>query len=317
MISVVIPLYNKAHTIVNTLHSVLKQTFTSFEVIIVNDGSTDNSVQVIQEYSNDKRIRIINQNNQGVSVARNNGVAKAKYKFIAFLDGDDEWLPQYLENMVSAIQQFPNAGMYCCAGFIRNGKKTVTRLAQKYADKIVEIDFFENPHVFLHTSATIISREKFFKTTGFPNGLKRNEDFALFFQFAMLYKVIYVGFPLSIYVGGVAGQATETKMDKVMLHVIRRYQIVHSCYKSLEKRIEPYKIFTRYELRHQFLNFINGKKYDTLEIFINDLPEVLNDLFTTLELKLILNRNFSKLAKMYILLTKVRWRLRGYPIVNN
>ena len=71
MISVVIPLYNKAHTIVNTLQTVLNQTFKDFEVIIINDGSTDNGVEVINKHFNDSRIKIINQDNQGVSAARN------------------------------------------------------------------------------------------------------------------------------------------------------------------------------------------------------------------------------------------------------
>lgn len=71
MITVVIPLYNKAHTIKDTLNTVLNQTYSEYEIIIVNDGSTDNGVQIIKDNFNDKRIRIINQKNFGVSVARN------------------------------------------------------------------------------------------------------------------------------------------------------------------------------------------------------------------------------------------------------
>jgi glycosyltransferase involved in cell wall biosynthesis len=115
MFSVVILLYNKAHIIVRTLASVLNQTYTEFEIIIVNDGSTDNSLTVINQFTlNDPRIRIIEQSNQGVSVARNNGVASARYNYIAFLDGDDEWLPGYLAKMKEAIELFPAADMYGC-----------------------------------------------------------------------------------------------------------------------------------------------------------------------------------------------------------
>ena len=92
-ISVIIPLFNKGFIISETLESVLVQTFTDFEIVIVNDGSTDGCVQKIKDYTSDTRIRIINQKNQGVSVARNIGVYHAKYEYIAFLDGDDEWLP--------------------------------------------------------------------------------------------------------------------------------------------------------------------------------------------------------------------------------
>lgn len=116
MISVVIPLYNKEHTITRTLGTVLNQTYKDFEVVIINDGSTDNGVSVIQNFSTDSRIKIINQSNQGVSVARNEGVRNATYEYVAFLDGDDEWLPNYLSKMYEAIQKFPNAGLFCCAG---------------------------------------------------------------------------------------------------------------------------------------------------------------------------------------------------------
>ena len=73
MFSIIIPLYNKAHTIVNTLNTVFAQTFQDFEVIIINDGSTDNGVEVIQQHFNNPRIRIIQQKNAGVSAARNRG----------------------------------------------------------------------------------------------------------------------------------------------------------------------------------------------------------------------------------------------------
>lgn len=93
MISVIIPLYNKAHTIVNTLNTVLNQTYHDFEVVIVNDGSTDNGVEVIKQNFNDLRIRIINQKNAGVSAARNRGIQESRGKWISFLDADDEWMP--------------------------------------------------------------------------------------------------------------------------------------------------------------------------------------------------------------------------------
>lgn len=90
MISVVIPLYNKDKQIAKTLYSVLKQTYPNFEVIVVNDGSTDNSLSEVSKIS-DSRIRLICQENKGVSAARNRGIQEAKSDYIAFLDADDEW----------------------------------------------------------------------------------------------------------------------------------------------------------------------------------------------------------------------------------
>ena len=103
MISIVIPLYNKAHTIVHTLNAVFKQEYQDFEVIIVDDGSTDNGVGIIQQHFHDNRIRIFHQENQGVSVARNRGVEEARCEYVALLDGDDEWHPDYLKIMTKHI----------------------------------------------------------------------------------------------------------------------------------------------------------------------------------------------------------------------
>ena len=91
--SVVIPLYNKAHTIVHTLSTVMRQNYADYDVVIVDDGSTDNGVQLIREHFKDPRIRIIHQENAGVSAARNRGIDEARGEWVAFLGGDDEWLP--------------------------------------------------------------------------------------------------------------------------------------------------------------------------------------------------------------------------------
>ena len=157
MISVIIPLYNKVHTIKRTLNSVINQSFQDFEIIIVNDGSTDNSIQLIKENFDDHRIKIINQKNKGVSSARNKGVQESKHDHIAFLDGDDEWDKNYLKTICSIIVSYKNYGMINTAGFFKNSStnsKTL-RIAKKYINKIIEINFFENPHVFVHTSATV------------------------------------------------------------------------------------------------------------------------------------------------------------------
>src|SRR5690242_20716958 len=92
LISIIIPVYNAEVYIKSTIKSVLCQTYTNFEIVVVDDGGTDESIRLI-EALNDPRIRIIRQPNQGVSVARNNGVAAAKGDYIAFLDSDDLWYP--------------------------------------------------------------------------------------------------------------------------------------------------------------------------------------------------------------------------------
>ena len=115
MISVVIPLYNKEQSIAATIQSVLAQTYTDYEIIVVDDGSTDNSLKVVQERVSElenERVRIIHQENAGVSAARNKGILESKGKYIAFLDADDLWAPNYLATLAALIADFPNAGLY-------------------------------------------------------------------------------------------------------------------------------------------------------------------------------------------------------------
>ncbi|WOD42905.1 glycosyltransferase family 2 protein [Hwangdonia lutea] len=110
--SVITPLYNKEAFIKNTLKSVLNQTFKDFEVIVVNDGSTDKSLQQA-ELINDDRITILTIPNSGLSIARNTGIKNAKANHIAFIDADDFWLEHHLEQLHNLIHRYPNMGMYC------------------------------------------------------------------------------------------------------------------------------------------------------------------------------------------------------------
>lgn len=113
MISVVIPLYNKEQSIASTLQSVLKQTYQDFEIVIVNDGSTDHSVEKVAKVT-DPRIRLIHQKNAGVSAARNRGIEEAGGEYIAFLDADDEWKSNYLKIQYKLTQKYPECCVFAC-----------------------------------------------------------------------------------------------------------------------------------------------------------------------------------------------------------
>ena len=111
MFSVVIPLYNKEHYIVKAVNSVLEQSFRQFELIVINDGSTDNSQHCLESIS-DPRLRVINQINTGVSAARNRGVELANYSWVAFLDADDWWHPDFLNELSALTTNYPDAVLY-------------------------------------------------------------------------------------------------------------------------------------------------------------------------------------------------------------
>lgn len=112
LISVIIPLYNKEEWVKRTINSVIKQTYKNIEILIINDGSTDNSLNKVSEIQ-DKRIKIFTKENAGLSSARNYGIKKSSGKYIAFIDADDEWNKQILEYLINGFEKFPNSVLIC------------------------------------------------------------------------------------------------------------------------------------------------------------------------------------------------------------
>ena len=112
--SVIIPIYNKEKDVETTIKSVLNQTYIDYEVILVDDGSTDNSLDIVNAIEDD-RIQIFTKQNEGVSKTRNYGITKAKAEYIAFLDADDYWYPNHLENLNFLITTYPNHNWFASA----------------------------------------------------------------------------------------------------------------------------------------------------------------------------------------------------------
>jgi len=204
-LSVVIPLYNKQNTIQRAVQSVLKQTFQQFEIIIVNDGSTDNSVAKATEI-HDERIRIIHQENQGVSVARNTGIENATYNWIAFLDADDEWLPEFLETVTNLHTKYPECNVLATSYYLCNSKGEkrnikLKRIKFSGEDGIME-NYFE---VATYSSppfcsiSIAINKVALLEIGGFPVGIKSGEDLLTWAKLAVKNKIAYSTNILSIY----------------------------------------------------------------------------------------------------------------------
>ena len=196
MISIVIPLYNKEKQIGNTLKSLFNQTFQDFEVLIVNDGSTDQSINIVKQF-NDPRIRIIEQSNQGVSVARNSGIKEAKYEFIAFLDADDEWRRTYLEAQVDLIHSFPECSVYACAyefKYIEKVEPIILNRIPFPGKKGVLSNYFEvacHSHPPLCTPSVIAKKKALLEIGGFPIGIIEGEDLITWAKLALRYPIAY------------------------------------------------------------------------------------------------------------------------------
>lgn len=206
MISVVIPLYNKERQIANTLQSVLRQTFQTFEIVIVNDGSTDDSVNVAQDVEDD-RIRIISQSNAGVSAARNRGIAEARYDLIAFLDADDEWKPTYLETQYNLYCKYPDCSVFACNYEFRNadGRVTPTILRKLpfagedgVLDNYFEVASCSHPPI---SSISVMTRKSALESVGgFPLGIRSGEDLLTWARLAVAGKIAFSKKSLAVFV---------------------------------------------------------------------------------------------------------------------
>lgn len=206
MISVVIPLYNKAGQVAHTLRSVLGQTFREFEVVIVDDGSTDGSADEARSV-HDGRIRLVSQRNAGVSAARNRGVAEARYDLIAFLDADDEWEPTYLETQYNLYKKYPDCSVYACNYEFCNADGRVTptilrKLPFEGEDGILS-NYFEVAscsHPPLWTSAVMVRKQALQAVGGFPLGIRSGEDLLTWARLAVKYKIAFSRKPLATFV---------------------------------------------------------------------------------------------------------------------
>lgn len=205
--SVIVPLYNKEPYVEKALRSILGQTFYDFELVIVNDGSKDNSLAVAEKVlAGIGNARIINQENSGVSTARNNGVSASKGEYICFLDADDWWEPMFLEEMSKLVDEYPDAGIYGTGYTIINEHKRRTRVAPIGVDEGFEKGYINYCQVYaktlampLCTGAVCIPRRIFDGLGGFKANLKLGEDFDLWIRIALKYKVVFLNKSLSNY----------------------------------------------------------------------------------------------------------------------
>ncbi len=159
-ISVIIATYGVENFIAATVQSVLEQTYQNFELLIIDDGSPDRSLEICQQFT-DPRIKIICQENQGVSAARNTGIRHAQGEYLAFLDGDDLWLPQKLEKHVEHLDNSPDVGVsFSRSTFIDEAGKSLGTHQMAKLEGITTSDFFcDNP--IGNGSAAVIRREVF------------------------------------------------------------------------------------------------------------------------------------------------------------
>ncbi len=199
-ISVIIPLYNKEKCIKKTIDSVLSQTFQDYEIIVVNDGSTDNSLEVLRLIDDD-RIHIFNKENEGVSATRNRGAKEANTNLLFFLDADDTIYPNCLETLIQLREDYPDATLW--SGNYEMIKETgaVTALSQLprgYIDNPSKMMWLRKWH--FRTGTFICTKESFWGCGGFDTRMTIGEDWYMTDSYVMKYRCAYESTVLMSYI---------------------------------------------------------------------------------------------------------------------
>jgi glycosyltransferase involved in cell wall biosynthesis len=257
-ISVVIPLYNKGRYIARALNSVLSQTLQDFEIIVVDDGSTDDGATIVREFG-DPRIRLIRQENQGVSAARNRGINESHAELVAFLDSDDEWLPKHLEVLFRLWKRYPEAGAYGTA-YLKKLKESEDYTVPKIEGvprkpwegilpsyfKVASVD--EPP---ISSSSAAIPKYILLEMGGFTTKAWWGEDTDLWGRIALKYPVAFSWDGMIIFHGEALNRASyEIKSISVNVFVI-------SARKALQAGEVPSA------LRNDLIEYIAAKQIQT------------------------------------------------------
>jgi len=218
-VSVIIPTYNRGWIIKEAVDSVLAQDFKDFELIVVDDGSTDNTSDVLASYGH--HISVFSQRNKGVSAARNQGIAEASGKLIAFIDSDDLWMPKKLSAQVEFFNKTPDA-LICQTEelWIRNGIRANPKKRHKKPSGMIFEPSLEL--CLVSPSAVMIRRSLFDRVGGFDETLPACEDYDLWLRISCRFPVHLIDTPLIIKRGGHDDQLSkETGLDKFRIKAVK------------------------------------------------------------------------------------------------
>ncbi len=219
-ISVIIPTYNRASRLAQAIESVLAQTFQDFELIVVDDGSADDTLQVVRRFAD--RVRYIRQPHRGVSAARNTGIRHGRGEWLAFLDSDDRWLPHKLERQMAALEQTGRKICYTDEIWIRNGCRVNPRRRHRKYDGWIFVHCL--PLCIISPSSVVIHR-RVFETVGlFDETLPACEDYDLWLRITARYPVTFLQEPLIIKYGGHADQLSRrvSALDRYRIRALMR-----------------------------------------------------------------------------------------------
>ena len=248
LVSVIVPAYNAQRTIGETLQSVFDQTFTDFELIVINDGSIDNTPEIVSSFT-DPRLNFFSYPNAGVSASRNRGVSHAGGEYISFIDADDLWTSDKLEGQIEALQSHPQAAVAyswtnCIDQFGRfvERDERITLSGNVYAEILVRY-FLESG------SNALITRQAFTEIGGFDESSVGGEDWDFFIRLAARYPFVHVP-----KLGILYRISQDSASAKILRHEQECLQVIH---KSFEQAPEALKHLKKRTLAnfYQYLSF--------------------------------------------------------------
>ena len=233
-ISVIIPTYNRKKTLARAIQSVINQSLSPFEILIIDDGSNDGTEEWVKE--NFQNIKYIYQNNRGVSSARNIGIENAYGDWVAFLDSDDEWLPNKLFEQVKSVQSNPKIKFFHTNEiWIRNGVRVnQMKKHKKYGGHIFEkcLDICR-----VSPSSVLIQKEVFDNIGVFDESLRVCEDYDLWLRITSKYPVVFLDVPLIYKYGGHADQLSKVNDGIESYRIQSLEKIINSGFLSDEQKV--------------------------------------------------------------------------------
>lgn len=279
MFSIIIPLYNKSQYVLRAINSVLNQSFKDWELIIIDDGSTDDGPSKVLPFVSEK-VHLIQQVNKGVSSARNYGIQISKKPYIAFLDADDYWHIDYLFRISEAISSFPEAGIWATKyvsdeSELENNSSNFVKIANYFSTEL------ERKFLLL-TSAVVLDKSFFENNKGFNEKLTRGEDRDVWYRAICFFgKPIYSNSPLVYYSKEDENSLVRTKFP-ITKHIISILGKNDYC-RIYNKSIDPV----------EFENF-------RIKIVYFDLVKFFSDYNNIDEIKIILSKMAKKFPLMFL-----------------
>lgn len=269
--SVIIPVYNKEKFIENTIKSVLQQSFLDFELILVNDGSTDESVTKIESFS-DSRTTYYTKENGGASSARNFGLEKAKGNYITFLDADDYWYPDFLQEMASSIEEFPNHKIFSAAIEVESDKVVFpSQYSIKKSSEREIVDYFvaSMKTTIICTSCAVFDKSVFEKVGHFDTEIKSGQDTDMWIRMGLEFPIVFSWKILARYVYDPNSLSRKKEYSDKNFN-FDKFNALEKTHPNLKRFVD----FNNFSLAIRS-KLINDKKYFSLyynKIDLNNLP---------------------------------------------